>query len=90
MHGKTSASCWIKAHTKAPTRRRAADFLRDPVGTLLDAVGGFGVNRGAFDKPLHDGVQVCQDLQVQPEGSVLAMLIPVMSLERGAVKDTTQ
>jgi hypothetical protein len=37
MHGKTSASCWIKAHTKAPTRRRAADFLRDPVGTLLDA-----------------------------------------------------
>src|SRR6266404_673360 len=46
----------------------AADFLRDPVGTLLDATGCFGINRGAVDNPLHHGVQVCQDLQVNARG----------------------
>src|SRR5229473_892747 len=40
----------------------AVDFLRDPVGPLLDPAGSFGINRGAVDNPLHHGVQVCQDL----------------------------
>ena len=59
-----------------------ADFLRDPVGTLLDPAGCFGINRGAVDNPLHHGVQVCQDLQLNARRSGSAVFIPVLSSER--------
>jgi hypothetical protein len=46
----------------------AADLRRDAVGALLDPAGRFGIDRGTVAKPLHDGVQVCQDLRVDAGG----------------------
>jgi hypothetical protein len=42
----------------------AADLGRDAVGALLDPSRRFGIDRGTIADPLHDGVQVCQDLRV--------------------------
>jgi len=46
----------------------AADLRRDAVGALLDPAGRFGIDRGTVANPLHDGVQVCQDLRVDAGG----------------------
>src|SRR5437870_7276064 len=46
----------------------AADLRRDAVGALLDPAGRFGIDRGTVAKPLHDCVQVCQDLRVDAGG----------------------
>src|SRR5438128_4851867 len=64
----------------------AADLRRDAVGALLDPARRFGIDRGTVTNPLHDGVQVCQDLRVDAGGSVSAVLIPVLSAEWLSVK----
>jgi len=46
------------------TPRLRRDFRRDAVGALLDPAERFGIDRGTAANPLHDGVQVCQDLRV--------------------------
>src|SRR5437870_13497389 len=46
----------------------AGDLRRHAVGALLDAAGVFGIDRGTVANPLHDGVQVCQDLRVDAGG----------------------
>src|ERR1700730_17323196 len=46
----------------------AADPRRYAVGALLDPAGRFGIDRGTVANPLHDGVQVCQDLRVDAGG----------------------
>ena len=51
----------VVVHDAAP----AADLRRDAVAALLDPAGRFGIDRGTVAYPLHDGVQVCQDLRVE-------------------------
>src|SRR6266849_5886514 len=46
----------------------AADLRRDALAALLDPAGRFGIDRGTVANPLHDGVQVCQDLRVDASG----------------------
>src|SRR5260370_999853 len=41
----------------------ATEPPRDAVGALLDPARRFGIDRGTVAHPLHDGVQVCQDLR---------------------------
>jgi hypothetical protein len=43
-----------------------AGLLRDAVGAHLEPTRHFGMDRGAVDNPLHHGVEVCQDLRVNP------------------------
>jgi hypothetical protein len=68
----------------------AADLRRDAVGALLDPAGCFGIGRGTAANPLHDVVQVCQDLRVDAGGFGFGGAQPGVvrgrgSLSRGAI-----